>query len=339
MTRASLVALALGTLTSAAAWAQPSSPASPSSQQPAPSTASQGGVLSIWEKAKAPTKPGMLSNDEVHRQVATLYHQAVTTRVDHPLYGGQAQAVLEGALAILVRNEAAKSADPRLRYDLGLVLARLRRYADATVALEAALALAREHPFAEEGAFELAICYSHLGRHDDEERVYLIALEVTDRRTTRAVVYSNLAESRMAQGKVLAGIEAAETALELEPDFGSARLNLAILEDRNGNPAGALESARHALELDPDGEDLYRDGVFFEPDYERHWYVALREQALADRARGDERKEHLLAALVAYRKWLDAAAPADRYRKSCEDAVARVEKQLKLKPPAPAKKP
>jgi tetratricopeptide (TPR) repeat protein len=287
---------------------------------------------SIWEKAKTPPKPGVLGPDEVHRQVASLYHGAEVTRVDHPLFGGQALAMLEGALAILVRNEAPSSTDPRLRYDHGLVLAKLRRYADAAVALESALASAPDHPFAAEGSFELALCYSHLNRHDDEERVYLVALRVTDRRGHKAIIHSNLAESRMAQGKLEAGIDAAETALELEPDLASAHLNLAILHDRNQNPAGALESARHALELDPNNDYLDGDGVFFEPSYEKHWYVALRALALADRSFGDERREHLVAALVAYRKWLDAAAPDDRFRPRAAEAVARVERLLKLKP-------
>jgi tetratricopeptide (TPR) repeat protein len=295
-------------------------------------------VSTIWDKAKNPPKPGLLSADEVHRQVAVLYHQAIFTQVDNPLFGGQAQAALEGARAILVRNEASQSSDPRLRYDYGLVLARLRRYPDAVVALEGALSFAKDHPFAEDGAFELALCYSHLGRHQDEERAYLVALEVTDRDSHKAVVYSNLAESRMAQGKLVEGIDAAERAIELEPDLPSARLNLAILEDRNGNPAGAVEAARHALELDPDSEFLDGDGVFFEPVYEKHWYVALRELALAERSFGDERQSHLMAALVAYRKWLDLAEPTDRFRPSAEEAVARLEKLLKLKPPMPAKK-
>lgn len=292
---------------------------------------------SIWEKAKSPPKAGMLSPDEVHRQVAVLYQQAITTRVDHPLFGGQAQATLQGAYAILARHEARQSPDPRLRYDLGLVLAKLRRYAEAAPVLEDALKLAGDHPFAEDGAFELALCYSHLGRHDDEERAYGVALTTTDRRSHKAVIYSNLAESRMAQGKLVEGIDAAETALELEPDLPSARLNLAILEDRNGNPGGALESARHALELDPDAEYLDGDGVFFEPAYEKHWYVALRELALADRALGDERTTHLMAALVAYRKWLDLSDPKDRFRARAEEDIARVEKLLKIKPTAKKK--
>lgn len=290
---------------------------------------------SIWEKAKVKTKPGQLSADEVHRQFAELYHRALVTRVDHPLFGGQALAMFQGAYDVLVRNDASKSTDPRLRYDLGLVLAKLRRWAEATVVLEGALVFDKDHPFAEDGAFELAICYSHLGKHDDEERAYMVALTVTDRRTHKAIIYSNLAESRMAQGKLVEGIDAAETALDLEPDLASARLNLAILEDRNGNPAGALESARHALEMDPDGEYLFGDGVFFEPAYERQWYIALRHLALADRSMGDERKEHLMAALVAYRAWLDLSDPKDRFRARAEEDIVRIEKLLKLKPPVP----
>jgi len=293
---------------------------------------------SIWDKAKSPTKPGQLSADDIHRQVAALYHQAITTRVDDPLFGGQAQVALEGAYAILVRYDANKSSDPRLRYDFGLVLAKLRRYADAAAALEDALGFAKEHPFAADGAFELAICYSHLGKHEEEERAYLVVLELTDQEGVKAIAYSNLAESRMAQGKVVESIDAAESAIALRPDSASPHLNMAILQDRSGNPVASLVSAKHALELDPDGEYIDGEGVFFEPAYEKHWYVALREQALAERYFGDERKAHLMAALVAYRKWLDLAEPTNRFRLRAEEGVARVEKILKLKPSLPPKK-
>lgn len=288
---------------------------------------------SIWEKAKTPPKPGLLTNDEVHRLAAVALHTARSTRANDPIFGGQTVAPLFGARDMLVRHSAATSSDPRLRYDLGLVLAKLRDCKASVVVLENAVAFARTHPFVEDGSFELGICYSLLGRHGDEERAYLIALDVTDRRTHKAIVYSNLAESRMAQGKLQAGIEAAENAIEIEPDFASARYNLAILKDRSGDAFGALDAAKHAVELDPEGEYLDGEGVFFEPPYEKNWYYALRDLALADRTMGDERVGHLMAALVAYRKWLDAAEPDDRYRPRCLEDVARIEKLLKLKPP------
>lgn len=290
---------------------------------------------SIWEKAKSPPKPGLLNNDEVHRLAAVALHTSRTVKATDPIFGAQTQASLSPTADMLRRHSAATSADPRLRYDLGLVLAKLRDCKAAVVVLEDALKFAGAHPFAEDGSFELAICYSLMGRHADEERAYLIALEVTDRRTHKAIVYSNLAESRMAQGKLDAGIDAAEQAIDLEPDFASARFNLAILRDRSGDAFGALDAAKHAVELDPEGEYLDGEGVFFEPPYEKHWYYALRDLALADRTMGDERVGHLMAALVAYRKWLDAADPADRYRPRCLEDVARIEKILKLKPPKP----
>jgi tetratricopeptide (TPR) repeat protein len=296
---------------------------------------------SIWEKAKtAPVskdlqKLGFINTDAIHRDVAARLHSVRTEKVNNPLGGAQLISTLDHARTILLLADAAHSSDPRLRYDLGTVLAKLRKCADATVALENALAFAKDHPFAQDGAFELAICYSVLGKHADEERAYLIALEISDRPTHKAVIYSNLAESRMAQGKLDEGIDAVEEAIAIEPDFASPRYNLAILKDRAGEPFGALDAAKHAVELDPEGDYLDGEGVFFEPAYEKYWYYALRDLALADRTTGDERINHLLAALVAYRKWLDAAELTDRYRPRCVEAIARLEKILKLKPPKP----
>jgi tetratricopeptide (TPR) repeat protein len=237
----------------------------------------------------------------------------------------------EGARNLLVRHDAATSSDPRLRYDLGLVLAKLNRHAEAVVVLESAYAFAKDHPLAEDGVFELAICYAKLGEHAKEESAYLRAIEATDRQLHKAVIYSNLAESRMAQGQLDEAIDAAESSILLDGDNAASRYNLAILKDRSGDAAGALESAKHAIELDPKGDLLDGESVFFEPAYERHWYHALQRQALSERELGEPRKLLLMAALVAYQQWLEESAPTDRFRKRCEEAITRLEKQLKLK--------
>lgn len=284
----------------------------------------------IWQKAQTPPKPELLTNDEVHRQVALAYHRAGEIPTNHPIFGAQPIMVYEGAKNLLVRHDAAKSSDPRLRYDLGLVLAKLRRYAEAAEALEGAYAFAKDHPLADDGLFELAICYSKLGEHAKEEGAYLRALDVTDRQWRQAMIYSNLAESRLAQGKLALAMDAVETAIALDPDNPAPRYNRAVLLDRMGLDSQALEEAKHAVEYDPKGELIDGDGVFFEPPYEKHWYHALRDLALAERG-GPDRTTHLMAALVDYRKWLEDSEPTDRYRKRCEENIARLEKQLKLK--------
>lgn len=294
---------------------------------------------SMWEKAKTPTPKGVLTPDELHRLVAVRLHEQGKKRATDPFTGALSFTALDDAAKKLVEYKAEVSPDPRLRYDLGFVYAKLpNRCAQAVVVLEDALKFSREHPFAADGAFELAICYSKLGKHADEERVYLTALDVTDRRSHKAIIYSNLSEARMAQGKLAEGIEAAEAAIELEPDFASPRYNLAILRDRSGDAFGALDAAKHAVAMDPEGEYLAGEGVFFEPPYERHWYDALRDLALADQAIGDERFERLLAAQLAYQKWLDDSNPNDRYRARCAEDITRIEKMLKLKPSPAAKK-
>jgi len=285
----------------------------------------------IWQKAKQPVKAGLLTNDELHRQVALAYHGARATKTSNPIFGGSSYSELKGAFDKLERHGAATSSDPRLRYDLGLVLAKMPSCTNAVVALENAYVFAKDHPFAEDGLFELAICYSKLGKHAEEEGAYLRALQVTDRDSFKAMIYSNLAEARLAQGKLAEGVEAAEMAIELDADSASPHYNLAILRDRLSNEFMAVEAAKHAVEYDPPGDFIDGENVFFEPAYEKHWYHALRDLALAENALGDERTVLLMAALKDYRTWLDESDPADRYRKRCEENIARLEKQLKLK--------
>lgn len=296
---------------------------------PAPATAAP----TIWDLAKQ--KGETLSTEEIHRQVATLYEEAGLlarySAASDPLGGAQVIAKLESARAILILHHALESKDARLRYDLGLVLSRLNRYVEGAAALENALAYAPGHAFASEAWFELALDCAHLGRHESEENAYIHALSLTERSGSRAVIFSNLSESRMAQGKLAAGIEAAETAIELEPDEPSPRWNLAVLSDRLGDAFGAVESARHALEYDPDLERIDGKFVFFEPQYEQHWYFAVAFLAMAERETGDQRKDHLMAALASYKKWLEEAEPTDRFRARAQENVDRLEKLLKLK--------
>lgn len=297
---------------------------------------------SLWEKAKAPIVPaGKLSTDEVHRQAATAYEKAQMFggcgELDDPLGGAQAISLLDGSRKLLESQNAEASADPRLRYDYGLVLSCLRRWPAAKKALEAAVKLAPHHVMAHDGWFELAITDAHLGDHAGEEKAYLEALDLTDRATSRSIIYSNLAESRMAQGKLAEAIDAAEQAIDLDGENPAARWNLAILHDRAGDSYRALEAARHALEYDPDLEMVEGSRVFFEPPYDREWYRALAELAMAERLTGDARNEHLMRALVAYGQFAEAAPESDKFRPRALENVERLEKILKLAPLPPAK--
>ncbi len=292
----------------------------------------------IWPAPKkTQTKSAAQADDEVHRTAATYLERARLLASRTPSAGGlptdpEVRSLLEAARQLLEAHGARTSADVRLRFDLGLVLERLVRWADAAAVLEGAVALAPKHPLAESGWFALGVCYAHLGKHADEERAYLGALPVTERRVLRSIVYSNLAESRMQQGKLPEAIEAIETSIALEPDNPGAHWNRAILRDRDGDAWGALESARQALTMYPLLDFIDGDGVFFEPEYERNWYLALASLAHVEIAvTPDERKTSLMAALTFYRAWLDAAPADHRYRPRALDDVAAIEKRMGLK--------
>lgn len=286
----------------------------------------------FWPAPKKAPPAKSPSDDEIHRTAATYLERSRLLDPSTPPTDPIAYPALEGARQLLETHGARTSKDVRLRFDLGLVLGRLAKWAEAAAVLEGAVALEPKHPLAESGWFELGVCYAHLGKHEDEERAYMGALVVTERRVHRAIVYSNLAESRMQQGKLQGALEAIETSIALEPDNPSAHWNRAVLRDRAGDAWGALESAREALSMDPVLEYIDGDHVFFEPAWERHWYLALSELARAEIApTAAERKTALMAALTFYRAWLDAAPEDQRYRARALDDVAAIEKRLGLK--------
>jgi tetratricopeptide (TPR) repeat protein len=292
---------------------------------------------SLWSRAKEPGRPvgkPFKSTDEIHRTVATWYRDAsVGPNIRDPMGGVLSYSRLRGARDLLEAHGAATSDDPRLRYDLGFVLAKMEDWKGAAFALDAATRFAPHHPFSEDGFFELGVSHAHLGRHVEEERAYLEALSRTDRRFGRSILLSNLAESRMAQGRLRDALDAVEESLVYDADNPAAHWNHAILLDRVGDGLGAIVAADRAIASDPDLlyiRAVEGSGTFFEPDYEREWYLALASLAAAEGVVGEYRDLPLLAALAHYQAWLDAAPADARYRPRALDAVATLEVRLGL---------
>lgn len=201
------------------------------------------------------------------------------------------------ARAMLERENADRSADVRLRFDLGRVYLELgssqgRTYhVKAAEVLKAALAMAPDHPAAEEGWLNLAFACGHLGDHECEKKAYVEVLRRQTEDMRRATPSLNLAETEMHLGNLEQAIEGYRETLRLSGRFPSretgplAVWGLAVALDRSGDSVAGEKEARFALELERSmggASSLLRStGVFFVPAWEIHWYEGLGASAQA----------------------------------------------------------
>ncbi len=200
---------------------------------------------------------------------------------------GPSDPTLLRARAHLPQARADRSPDVRLRFDLGEVYAALGDNVRAKEILQPALDAAPDHPAAVAPFIALANAYAKLDQSDDERRVYERFLpKVTDERS-RSTAMLNLSEAHMHLGELedsIAGYRATidlaaqlPNIIELNYHTGSLAVwGLAVALDRaNDVPSGAKE-AKLALVLDRDMAIIrLNPSVFFAPERERNWYVAL----------------------------------------------------------------
>lgn len=298
------------------------------------SAASSGraGAPSVWQRAEA------VSRGEDPVALARGYREALRLEMMATLLGSGGTARSDDAVedlrvrgvSSLLAGGAARSEDPQVLRLLGSMYASLRRCEQAEVLLRRSIALAPQDPASASAWFDVAICASLRGDRAAEAAGYERALAIVDDPRERAVLESNLAEAEMGLGDLPAGIAAAERSIAIRDDVPAAHWNLAILHDRADDGAAALAAARDAIALDPDFRFLDGPGVFFEPSYERDWYHALGELALAERAKASalERRGHLEAARQEYEAWLASASADDRWRAIAQARVLGVGKMI-----------
>jgi tetratricopeptide (TPR) repeat protein len=191
------------------------------------------------------------------------------------------------ARMFLEEGHAETSPDVVLRFDLGEVCYELEDNKCAQDVLERALAIAPDHPAALAAYSILANAYAKLDQSNEERRVYARYIPRITDEEGRAIAMLNLAEANMHLGDLddaVAGYRetinaAAElpNVIELEQKTGLlARWGLAVALDRSGDIAGGAKETKLAVQLDTDMHEI-RGGVnvFFAPERERYWYVAL----------------------------------------------------------------
>jgi tetratricopeptide (TPR) repeat protein len=191
------------------------------------------------------------------------------------------------ARTLLEQAHAASSPDVRLRFDLGEVYERLDDNVHAAEVLAPALDTVPDDPATGEAFLALANAYAKLDQSQEERRVYERFLpKVTDDRT-RSTAMLNLAEANMHLGNLeqsIAGYRATKdlaaqlpNLIELTYHTGALAVwGLAVALDRSGDIAGGAKEAKLAVELDHEmGIIRLSPDVFFAPERERDWYVAL----------------------------------------------------------------
>jgi tetratricopeptide (TPR) repeat protein len=290
---------------------------------------------SLWDMAR---DPDVRARWALHVRVQRLLVPASDEEVPIPIVRAeQMELRLEAARALLEESHAADSPDVRLRFDLGNVYRLLGDKQGRRDMYELAvrvLAPATEATQArEQGAFEgdgltaalesLVYAYAKLNKPREELatwRRYIPRL-MDDR--VRATAMMNMGEAEMRLGRIddavatFGEVERLCGTLPNTPGVSSTYVldlwDLAVALDRSGNPQGASELAAKAVHsqlIDQRGmrmtglQLLESDGVFFVPDWERNWYLAL---AATVEARDDKDPAEAL------RYWMRAESMWDEY--------------------------
>lgn len=283
-----------------------------------PAVASADTPPSIWDFARDPGERGRWA---LHTTVEALMHPpAATEDSPSPEEDGAAELSLEQARADLETADAAHSPDIRLRFDLGIVYERLAelRHDDglqenAVALLGPALEASPESAGAPEALSKLAVALAHLDRPDEELATWRRYIPKLADDEMRLLPMMNMGEAEMRLGQLDAALATFHASLEIcqslpnsasmSESYALILWDIAIALDRQGDLVDAVRTAGKARSFswtvthwtrDDHGQKVLRTDtltgwdaiqdyklVFFVPDWEREWYLALGEAAAA----------------------------------------------------------
>lgn len=250
------------------------------------------------------------------------------------------------AAALITIADGHQLGDPRLLYLLGdaLVKADKSYLPEGRLRLQQALERAPDSPLAADAWFSLATAEGKLGRREAERAAYTRAMALEWQPETLAMFASNRAESSMASGDLRTAISDYRLALSLGRSGVTRALalwGLAVATERDGDLPTALGLAREAAGFrfgPPNRFMLALDlpNVYFEPEYEEHYYRALAEMAEAEaQPRADDARSRLQTAALLWSLYLENArrnqdrwlTNAERLRQICQRKLARLDAQ------------
>ncbi len=291
----------------------------------APGAARADTPPSVWEVA---ADPGAARSWNLHVRVERLLEDTPASGV------GEGELRLEAARAMLEDAGASRSPDVRLRFDLGIVYEALDLHRRAVDVLGPALDAAPDHPAAVRALSALAYAYAKMGDAPRELEVWRKYIPRIVNDSARATEMMNMGEAEMRLGRIEDALDTFHEVLRLcggLPNTGGASStyvltlwDVAVALDRSGDPRGALETAARAVAWNLRGRlpggagagggplatitgwNAINDTrtVFFVPEWERDWYLAL---GCASQARNTDDP-------VEAARWLmEAAAHRKRY--------------------------
>jgi tetratricopeptide (TPR) repeat protein len=257
-----------------------------------------------WDVARDPSAADRWA---LHVRVVHIERQIARIRrgptFDDPSAGaggpGDAENLAVTALAMLESADSDAHPDTRLRFDLGIVrcllgdlTGRIDYYDKGARTLADALARAPDGEGSTEALATLAQAYAHLAKPHEELETWHRYLPRIENPAVAIVDGMNMGEAQMRVGRV---DDALVTFRDLVRQCGDAPVgadtytlilwDLAIAQDRTGDARGAMETAARAtgqtifgVKIIPiDGLQLLTEdeNVFFVPEWERDWYLAL----------------------------------------------------------------
>jgi tetratricopeptide (TPR) repeat protein len=251
----------------------------------------------VWDVARDPAAGARWSlHVRVERMLSQVGGEDDTAGLD-------AELRLEAARAMLEQADAAHSPDVRLRFDLGTVYyelgerqgGRLDLFQQAVDVLAPAVDLAPDQLATTDALQALVYAYAKMNRPHEELATWHRTIPRLLEASSRVVAMMNMGEAEMRLGLLDDALGTFREVLRLcgeLPNSGSAGStyvltlwDLAVALDRSGDPGGALDTAEKASSMTViDSRGMPSTGsaliardpdVFFVPEWERQWYLAL----------------------------------------------------------------
>jgi tetratricopeptide (TPR) repeat protein len=301
------------------------------------SAGTAGASPSIWQRAVDPSTKHV---DRALRRAEYMLDAAVEAGADP----GLRRSFALNAVAMLELFGDRELPDPTLKFLIARALdeASVGREAEIRALLESALGEAPGSYLAADAWVTLGISCNKLGDFACEFAAYSKALEIQWEPERRALIYSNRGETQMTAGNLRGAIADYRSSIRLASHplhQALAHFGLAVALERSGDLPAALRAVAVADAIRipiPFGlvvSALDSPGVFFNPEYEIHYYTALAHMAAAEAASdpGTKRREYDRA-IERWSRYLDGAERdgqrwvpnARAHRARCERAAEKL---------------
>ncbi|MDP9037592.1 MAG: hypothetical protein M3O50_22575 [Myxococcota bacterium] len=266
----------------------------------------------MWDVAREPTQSDTWA---LHVRVERLLHPSVSDELFPLELRRDEELRLEAARSMLEDADAAHTSDVRLKFDLAAVYEQLATYQGrvdlhqrVVDLLVPALDADSDHPAATGALETLVYAYAKLDRPAEELAAWQRFLPRLADDRARLAPMMNMGEAEMRLGhldeatvtfrEVLRLCEMLPNSSSVNATYALTLWDLAVAYDRAGDPRTAIQTAGrakgwrwsspalHGQVRAVTGWDVIRDSreVFFVPEWERDWYLALGYASDADQA-------------------------------------------------------